>query len=126
RPKPPGLADFRDSEERSEARVVVIADGDLIRNDFNLRTDEPLPLGVDPYSQTTYANEDFLLKSLDYLTDENGLILSRNKQIKIRPLDKIKVKEEKLFWQVLNVALPIVLILLFGLLKYWLRKRKYG
>ena len=107
-------------------KVIVVADGDMIRNDFNIQSGEPLALGVDPYVRTTYANEEFLMRALSYLTDDDGLTLVRNKEIKIRPLDKVKIGEEKHFWIALNLVLPIGLVILFGLLKMMSRKRRFG
>lgn len=107
------------------SKLIVVADGDFIRNEVNPETEQPVDLGVDPYSQLTYANKDFIINAIEYLTDDNGLILARNKEIKIRPLDKVKVEEQRLFWQVLNLAGPLVLLLLFGVAKVVVRKRKY-
>ena len=72
-----------------------------------------------------YANGELVTRLLDYLTDEDGLIMVRAKEIKIRPLDKVKVKEEKVKWQMINVGLPVLIILLMGLTKYYFRKRKF-
>jgi ABC-2 type transport system permease protein len=112
-------------ETGESARIVIIADGDVVRNEFDLESGEPLDIGVDPYAQVNYANGELVTRLLDYLTDEDGLIMVRAKEIKIRPLDKVKVKEEKVKWQVINVGLPVLLILLMGLTKYYFRKRKF-
>ncbi|MFK7951887.1 MAG: gliding motility-associated ABC transporter substrate-binding protein GldG [Ekhidna sp.] len=109
-----------------ESKVIVIADGDIIRNDVDPETLQPLALGVEPYTKATYANDDFILNMLDYLTDESGLIETRSREVKIRPLDRVKVKQEKTKWQVINLGVPVLLILLIGGLKWFLRKRKYA
>ena len=106
-------------------KIIICSDGDLFRNEINHRNEQPYELGYDPFIQNTFANADFLENALSYLLDEDGLILSRSKEIKIRPLDKVKIKEEKAFWQSLNIILPLVLLFLFGLLKFYLRKQKY-
>ena len=123
---PKGLNVERFQDKGVDSKVIVVADGDMIRNDFNIQSGEPLALGVDPYVRTTYANEEFLMRALSYLTDEDGLTLVRNKDIKIRPLDKVKIGEEKNFWIGLNMALPICLVILFGILKMTIRKRRFG
>ena len=123
-PKGLNLEHFQD--DGVDSKIIVVADGDMIRNDFNIQSGEPLALGVDPYVRTTYANEEFLMRALSYLTDEDGLTLVRNKDIKIRPLDKVKIGEEKNFWIGLNMALPICLVILFGILKMTIRKRRLG
>ncbi|MNL44282.1 hypothetical protein D3C87_1668460 [compost metagenome] len=67
-----------------------------------------------------------MLHALDYMTDANGLINARSKQIAIRALDKIQIQEDRKFWQALNILLPVVLIGLFGAIRYYLRIRKFG
>ncbi|WP_421890244.1 gliding motility-associated ABC transporter substrate-binding protein GldG [Marinoscillum sp.] len=111
-------------EDGVKNKIVVIADGDLVRNELSLEDGNPLPLGVEPYSQKTYANEALLMNLIDYLVDEDGLVETRAKEIKIRPLDKVKVKQERTKWQVINLVVPIVLLVLFGILKMIWRKRR--
>lgn len=112
--------------ESFTTKMIVIADGDIIRNDVNPRDGSVQPLGFDPFTQYTFANQDLLLNSISYLLEENGLINARNKEIKIRPLDKEKIKEERVFWQVFNLFLPLVLVVVFGLLRAYWRKLKYS
>lgn len=111
-------------EDGVKNKIVVIADGDLIRNELSLEEGNPLALGVEPYSKQTYANEALIMNILDYLVDEDGLIETRSKEIKIRPLNKVKLKEERTKWQVINLVLPILVLMLFGLGKMFWRKRK--
>ncbi len=114
---------------RSESvptKLIVIADGDIMRNDVNPRTGEAQPLGFDPFSQYTFANQDLLLNAIAYLTEENGLIKARNKEIKIRPLDKEKIKNERVFWQVINIVAPLLLLIIFGFSRSYWRKLKYS
>jgi len=108
------------------AKLIVIADGDIARNDINPRTTEPQVLGVDVFSGYTYANQDLLLNMVSYLTDDHGLINARSKEIKIRPLDKEKLKKDRLFWQAYNLILPLVALILFGILRAILRRIKYA
>ncbi len=122
-PKGTDKAEFM--EDGIPSRIVLIADGDVIRNEFDLQSDQPLDLGMDPYAGINYANGALVTRLMDYLTDEDGLVMIRAKEIKIRPLDKIKIREEKAKWQLINVAGPIVLILIFGAVKFYLRKRKF-
>ncbi len=122
---PRGVDKATFKEDGEFARIILISDGDVIRNEFDLETGQPLDIGVDPYAQQTYANGELVMRLLNYLTDEDGLVMVRAKQIKIRPLDKVKVQEEKAKWQVINVVLPLLLILVLGILKSYLRKRKF-
>lgn len=122
----PEGVDSASFEEKSIAtKIIVISDGDVARNEVNPRSGQPLPLGNDPFSGYTFANQDLLLNMITYLTDDDGLIETRNKEVKIRPLDKEKIKQEKLFWQVLNVGLPLAILILFGVVHSYLRNRKY-
>lgn len=111
-------------------KIIVVSDGDLIRNEVDLRNGSPMELGFNPYREegdkVRYANKDFLFNALAYLTDENGLITARAKEVMIRPLNKVKVQAEKTYWQILNLVAPLVLIVLFGALRGLLRKRKYS
>jgi len=113
-------------EKSSATKVIVIADGDLARNDVNPRDGKPQPLGFDPFSQYTFANQDLLMNMVAYLTDENGLINARNKEVKIRPLDKQKIKNERNLWQITNLVLPLAVLLIFGITRSYFRKIKYA
>lgn len=120
---------FDESEFQSKGqpgKVIVVADGDMIRNDLDPETNEPLDLGVEPFTNTTYANKEFLLNILDYLVDDSGLIETRSREVKIRPLDRVKVQQERTRLQVINLGVPILLIFILGAFKWWLRKRKYA
>lgn len=109
-----------------EGKVIVFADGDMIINEFDPETGDPLALGVEAYSKTTYANEQLILNLLDYLVDDSGLIETRSREVKVRPLDKVKVREKRTTFQVINLVLPMVILLLFGMIKWFLRKRKFA
>lgn len=112
--------------EGNDAKILVVADGDVVRNEVNPRTLQPQPLGFDPYANYTFANREFVLNALAYMTDENGLIQARTKQVKIRPLDKEKARTEKTKWQLINVGLPILFVIVFGIVRSVMRKRKYA
>ncbi|HRH36344.1 MAG TPA: gliding motility-associated ABC transporter substrate-binding protein GldG, partial [Catalimonadaceae bacterium] len=107
------------------SKIVVLGDGDFIRND-STKKGEYFNLGYDRFMRTTFANKDFILNALSYLLDEKGVILAKNKTIALRPLDKPRIASEKLYWQLLNVGGPIVLLVGFGLIRLFLRNRKYS
>lgn len=107
------------------SKLIVISDGDLVRNNFDSKTGKPLPLGYDPFTNQTFANQDLIINLLSYLTKSDGLITARAKHVKIRLLDKVKLRKGKLSWQVINLVSPVLLIMLFGILNFWIRKRKY-
>lgn len=123
-PNDPRKATFQASG--SEGKVLIFSDGDIAINDFDFRRNTPLPLGYDRVSKNVFGNKDLILHSLDYMLDPAGLITARNKQISVRLLDKIKIQEERSWWQLLNLVLPVGLVGLFGGARYWLRKRKFG
>lgn len=107
-------------------QIIVIPDGDVARNDINTRTRQPIALGLDPVTGYTFANEDLLINMVDYLTEQDGLISARTKEVRIRPLDKTRIRTERTYWQVLNLALPLAAIIFFGMGRSFMRKRKYA
>lgn len=113
-------------EKSEDTRMLVVADGDVIRNHVRKSSGEIYPLGFDRYTNQMYGNKAFLLNAIDYLLDDEALINARSKQITLRMLDGKKVQEEGEKWQVLNLALPVVLLLGFGFARHQWRKRKYA
>lgn len=106
-------------------KLVIAADGDLIVNEVDPKTGNPMPLGWDRLTNQTMGNLDFVLNAVDYLVDENGVITARNKEVKIRPLDKKKIQEDRVFWQMIVLGGPLVLLLLWGVLWSWRTQKKY-
>ena len=82
-------------------------------------------LGYERVSKQTFANKEFLLNLIYYLNDERGIMQLRNRSLKMRLLDKVKLREEKAFWQWLNVLVPVIFILLFGVAFNSFRRRSY-
>ena len=111
-------------EKSKPTKMIIISDGDLFVNE--IEKGKPLPLGFDRNSKINYGNKTFILNCLEYLIDDNNLIETRNKEIKLRQLDPIKTKEEKWFWQQINLILPSLLVALFGLVFYFVRKKKFA
>ena len=110
----------------ADSKIIVVADGDLAANVVNPRTGQPQDLGFDPFTNYTFANRDLLMNAVAFLVDEKGLISARNKEVKIRPLDKTKIKDERSKWQIINVAVPVLAMLLYGVLRSYWRKRRFG
>lgn len=106
--------------------VLVVSDGDVIRNPYNQVTNEAKALGYNIYDRRQYANKEFALNMIEYLLDQRGLIEARSRDVRLRLLDKVRVDEEKTFWQSLNLGLPILLLVLFGIGFYFWRKRRYA
>jgi ABC-2 type transport system permease protein len=112
--------------EGENSGIVVVSDGDVARNEINPRSGQPQPLGFDSYTNYTFANRDFLMNALAYLLEENGLIQTRNREVKIRPLDRARLKSEKVKWQAINLALPLLVLIIYGILRMVIRRRKYS
>jgi len=108
-------------EEGAPAKMIVISDGDVIKNQLQGR--RPVELGFDRWTNTRYGNKDFLLNAVNYLLDDNGLINIRSKEILVPFLDTTKVVEQQTKWQLLNLLLPVAFLLLFGMVFQWLRKK---
>ena len=106
-------------------KMIVISDGDIASNDLEANG-VPLALGYDKYTRQLYANKDFLLNSIEYLIDDNNLIDARNREVKMRLLDKAKVLEQKTKWQIITFSVPLILIAIFGFFYNQRRKRKYA
>ena len=112
------------TETSKSTRMLVISDGDIAKN--QIIRGVVLPLGYDNYEKRHYGNKDFILNSIDYLLEEDALIDVRTRELKMRLLDSQKINQERSFWQLLNLLAPILLILIFGLVKHYLRKKKYA
>ena len=111
--------------EGKNNKMIVIADGDIIRNQLD-KNYQPLELGYDKWTNKLYGNKEFLMNCVNYLLDDNGLINIRSKEVNLPLLDKEKVYQEYSFIQGITVGLPIVILAIFGFLFTYLRKRKYG
>lgn len=122
RVKPIKMAD--DKTESAPTKMIVIADGDVIKNDVG--RNGPLELGFDRGTGQLYGNKEFLLNAVNYLLDDDGLINIRSKEIAIAFLDPQKITAEKTKWQTINIALPLVLLGVFGFIFTFLRRKKYA
>lgn len=116
--------DFR--EKSIPNKMLVVADGDVIRNEANKAKGAIIPLGYDFQRSQIWGNRDFILNAVDYLCDESGLISVRSKELKLHLLDKTKVEAERTKWQMINLLVPSLFIVVFGLIRYYLRRRRYA
>jgi gliding-associated putative ABC transporter substrate-binding component GldG len=104
-------------------KMIVISDGDVIKNQIDKGA--PIELGYDKYTGQFFGNKEFILNSVNYLLDDNGLINIRSKDVTLPVLDKQSVHDNYNQTQMLTVALPIVLLAIFGFIFTYLRKKKY-
>ncbi|UGU16824.1 gliding motility-associated ABC transporter substrate-binding protein GldG [Sinomicrobium kalidii] len=121
RVKPLELSNYR--EEGKDTKMIVISDGDLIKNQLN--KGRPLELGYDKWTNNFYGNKEFLKNCVNYLLDESGLIYIRSKKVAIPFLDKEKVAAQRTRWKLVNLGFPLVLLAVFGIVFMFIRKRKY-
>ena len=113
-------------EESIPTAMIVVADGDIIRNQIDIKTRKPLPLGFDQYTQNTYANKEFIENAIGYLVEGEGMIDIRSRELKVRLLDDTKINRERTKWQVVNTLLPIAVIIALGFVMAFIRKKKYS
>jgi ABC-type uncharacterized transport system involved in gliding motility auxiliary subunit len=102
-----------------------MSDADIVTNEVS-NTSGPLSMGELPYENYRFANREFFLNCVDYLTSNSGIFESRNKDFTLRLLDKKKVADQKLNWQLINICIPIAIIIFFGLIFQWKRKNSFG
>lgn len=130
------LQDVKDSVERASGqpfaaenamptKQIVVSDADIVTNAVS-NTTGPMPMGMLPFENYRFANREFFLNCVDYLVSNNGIFESRNKDVTLRLLDKTKVAEQRTLWQIVNIAVPVAVVLLFGVVLQWRRKKKYA
>lgn len=122
RVKPFKISDNKD--QGIATKMIVIADGDIVN--YNYINKKPVQNGYDQWTQQIYGNKDFLINSINYLMDDDGLINIRSKNIELPLLDEQKVNEKYTISQVITVGIPILLLVVFGFTFTYLRKRKYN
>ena len=111
-------------------KQLIVSDSDFAANWFNERTQESYPMGYNPYlpqGQNIFqGNQDFMINTIEYMISEGGVLEARNREVKLRLLNGPKVREEQTIWQLINIGLPLLFIILFGLIYNYLRRRKYS
>ncbi|MBL4715346.1 MAG: gliding motility-associated ABC transporter substrate-binding protein GldG [Bacteroidia bacterium] len=111
--------------ESTPTKMIVISDGDIIKNDFRSSDGLPYPLGFDRFTNKTFGNKNFILNCIDYLCDDSGVIGIRSKEITVRLLDKLRIEKERTTWQVINIIIPLVFLGLFGVFYNYRRKKAF-
>jgi len=114
---------FRAAPEKDN-KMIVVSDADIVANVVT-QNEGPLPMGYNQFTHNQYANKDFFLNCVQYLTDSTGILETRGKDFTLRLLDTKKTEEDRSQWQLMNIALPVSLVLLFGAVFQGIRKRKY-
>jgi ABC-2 type transport system permease protein len=104
--------------------MIVTSVGEMFSNGYSEK-DGVYPIGYYQFTGEYFANKGFLLNCLEYLTDKSGVLEARSKDVKLRLLDKGRVKFETTQWQVVNVGIPIAAVLIFASFYLFFRKRRY-
>lgn len=118
------------AESEREGKMIIAADGDMVLNDVSQKQG-PLPMGMNIFTagsqyEYQFANREFLLNCLEYMTNKQGIIEARNKDLVLRLLNSKKIEEQKTTWQSINIGLPIVLIILIGFIYQQIRKKQFA
>lgn len=119
-------SNFKHIDHGKTTKMIVVADGDVAKNEYRRSTGEVLPLGFDRNTQQTFANKTFLVNCVNYLLDDEGMLQLRSREVKLRMLDKKKINLQRHKWQLINVALPLVLVIAFAVSQFYIRRRKYS
>lgn len=127
RPAPKPLRPKIRKDVAVDGKVIVISDADIFINEFDARAKMPYPLGYNKFTRQQFSNKNFIANTFDYLLNDGNVVNIRAKDISYRPLDLFKIDEnkEKLYWQIVNIVAPLVLLIIFGVLGFFLRKRAY-
>lgn len=110
--------------QSGENKMIVMSDADIATNAVTKQG--PLEMGMNQFTGAQYANKDFLLNCLEYLVDPSGILESRSKDFTLRLLDPQKIEEEKTIWQAVTIGLPVLIMIGFGLVFQWLRRRRFS
>jgi len=113
-----------DKTKSVSTKMIVIADGDVIKNE--VIRNQPQELGFEFLTKRKFGNKEFLENAVNYLLNDDGLINIRTKEVKLAFLDSKKIEDQKLKWQIINIALPLVILGVFGFVFNYLRKRRYA
>ena len=113
-------------DHSSENKMIVIGDGDIIRNEIAPNNKFAYPLGFYSVNERLSSNRDFILNCIEYLTDSSGLLETRNKEVKLRMLNRGRVQDEKIKWQVINILVPIAIVIALGVGFNYYRRKKYA
>lgn len=112
--------------EGKPAKIIAVSYGKLLNNLYNPGSTEYMPIGYNTFDKQLYGNRDFVMNSIEYMLDEKGILNARAKEVKLRLLDKVKIKEHKVYWQFINLGLPFILLGIMAVLFTWYRRKKYS
>jgi ABC-2 type transport system permease protein len=127
---PENLINMMPRKSKSEKnKMIVIADGDIIRNEIDKRqkgTIGVVPLGLDRLNGQTYGNSNFIVNAVQYLTEDNSWLELRNRKLQLRLLNKQEITSKRIFWQAINIASPLLILGLLGVIYLYIIKLKWN
>lgn len=125
---PPKVDNINFARESKETKMIVISDGDIIKNQVqgSGRNIKIIPLGYDRYTRQTFGNKAFILNAINYLCDEHGWMELRKREFRLSLLNKTLLKGEKVKWQIINILIPLILIWILGILWIIIRKKRFA
>jgi len=126
---PPALAGSREISFLESSRptaMIIVSDGDVIKNQFHYSQGYPLPLGYDQYTGETFGNKRFILNAIDYLVSGTELNTIRQKNFSIPSLDNAYLKDHGFSWRLANSAIPPLVVIIFGIAYAIIRRKRYA
>jgi ABC-2 type transport system permease protein len=119
---------FKIRTNGAKTKMIVVADGDIIRNDVHRSgtSVSPYPLGQDQYTRQVFGNRNFLVNCVNYLVDNNGLIDLRFREMRMRLLNKQVIKTSRTEWQLVNILFPILVVIIAAIIYSLVRRRKFA
>jgi ABC-type uncharacterized transport system involved in gliding motility auxiliary subunit len=105
--------------------MIVMSDADIAGNVVT-QNEGPLTMGTNQFTKMQYANKDFIINCIEYLTNASGILSARSKTFVLRLLDPETVDDERTKWQIVNTGVPVALILIFAFIYQAIRNRKYA
>lgn len=128
RPAPKPLQPKERINDAKEGKVIVISDADILINEFDARAQMPYPLGYNKFTGEQFSNKNFIANVFDYLLNDGNVVNIRAKTIAYRPLDLFQIDEnkERVYWQIINIVAPLLILVVFGVIGFFVRKRMYS
>ncbi len=122
----PGNPNLKKRDESVDTKMIIVGDGDIIKNEVG-KEGKPYPVGFDKFTKRTFnGNKELILNAVNYLCDDGGLMTIRSRELKMRLLDRAKIKAERTTVQITNVLIPIIIVVLIGLIIAFIRKKRYA
>ncbi len=132
RTAPIGNDKYKKKDESEQNRIIVVADGDIIRNEIEVTNNDTIPKPLYFYKYYSFdkraytGNLDFFVNAVNYICGDEELLVIRAREITIRLLNKNRITEERTYWELLNIAVPILIIVIAGLSVFIIRKYKFS